>query len=133
MGTRTPDAVDKAVGRRVKLRRRLLKLSQSELAAQIGTTFQQVQKYEGGENRLPAGYLYRIARALKVPIAYFFVDMPAHPETSMATVAFDETLVDEMLTRQGIALLRAFTRIRSARLRERILDMVAQAAGEEEI
>jgi transcriptional regulator with XRE-family HTH domain len=73
---RTPDEIDKEVGTRIKLRRTMLRMSQDVLAAKVGVTFQQIQKYEGGTNRVSASRLYHIAVELSVPMGFFFETLP---------------------------------------------------------
>ena len=99
-----PDPIDIHVGNRVKLRRKLLGLTQIELGAAIGHTFQQVQKYEKGTNRISASMLHRISQALHIPISFFFDDLS---EASGAQVPTLPT--DDFLTRpESIELLRHY-------------------------
>jgi len=119
-----PDPVDIHVGARVKLRRTLVGLSQMELGGAIGLTFQQVQKYERGTNRISASMLYRIADALDVPVSFFFDDMAEGVKLSPSTAG-------DLLTQPDSAeLLRHFHRIPKF-LRKQVLDLV-KAMGRED-
>ncbi len=119
-----PDPVDIHVGARVKLRRTLVGLSQIELGGAIGLTFQQVQKYERGTNRISASMLHRIAEALDVPVSFFFDDMAEGVKLSPSTAG-------DLLTQPDSAeLLRHFHRIPKF-LRKQVLDLV-KAMGRED-
>jgi transcriptional regulator with XRE-family HTH domain len=122
-------AVDQAVGRRMKMRRVLIKLSQEELGERLGITFQQVQKYEKGVNRLTAGRLYKLAEALRVPVDYFFADAP-RSEMSILTGLGAEGAFnhDDDLSQATIKLMRAFVRIKSERSRSNIAKLVHEIA-----
>lgn len=118
-----PDPVDIHVGARVRLRRTLVGLSQMELGGAIGLTFQQVQKYERGYNRISASMLHRIAGALDVPVSFFFDAMADGMKLS-------PPLCDDPLTRtDSVELLRYYHRIPKA-LRRQVLDLV-KAMGRE--
>jgi transcriptional regulator with XRE-family HTH domain len=117
--------VDQGVGSRVRMRRLMLKLSQTDLADGLGLTFQQVQKYEKGMNRIGAGRLQQIAHILQVPVTFFFETASPHPPT----VAQDQSLAnlnDFMATRDGLTLAKAFMTIGDIRLRRRIVDLVEE-------
>lgn len=119
-----PDPVDIHVGARVKLRRTLVGLSQMELGGAIGLTFQQIQKYERGTNRISASMLHRIAEALDVPVSFFFDDMAEGVKLSPPTAG-------DLLAQQDSAeLLRHFHRIPKF-LRKQVLDLV-KAMGQED-
>jgi transcriptional regulator with XRE-family HTH domain len=118
--------LDQQVGSRVRLRRLMLKLSQTDLADGLGLSFQQVQKYEKGINRIGAGRLQQIAHILQVPVTFFFETPSPNPPP---TVAQDQSLAklnDFMATRDGLTLAKAFMRIGGTRLRRRIVDLVEQ-------
>ena len=118
--------LDQQVGSRVRMRRLMLKLSQTDLADGLGLTFQQVQKYEKGMNRIGAGRLQQIAHILQVPVTFFF---EAPSPTPSPTVAHDQSLAklnDFMATRDGLTLAKAFMRIGDTKLRRRIVDLVEQ-------
>jgi transcriptional regulator with XRE-family HTH domain len=117
--------IDQQVGSRVRMRRLMLKLSQTDLADGLGLTFQQVQKYEKGMNRIGAGRLQQIAHILQVPVMFFFETASPHPPT----VAQDQSLTnlnDFMATRDGLTLAKAFMRIGDTKLRRRIVDLVEE-------
>ena len=115
--------LDQQVGSRVHMRRHMLKLSQTDLADGLGLSFQQVQKYEKGMNRIGASRLQQIAHILQVPVTFFFETASPHPPT----VARDQPLAnlnDFMATPDGLALAKAFMTIGDIRLRRRIVDLV---------
>jgi transcriptional regulator with XRE-family HTH domain len=117
--------IDQQVGSRVRMRRLMLKLSQTDLADGLGLTFQQVQKYEKGMNRIGAGRLQQIAHVLQVPVTFFFETASPLPPT----VAQDQSLTnlnDFMATRDGLTLAKAFMRIGDTKLRRRIVDLVEE-------
>jgi len=126
--SKTPHAVDVHVGGRVRLRRRFLGLSQTELATAVGVTFQQVQKYERGFNRVSASKLYEIARVLKVPLSYFFEGFDG--TTDRGENGSDLSPADFLGTTEGLALAEAFPRIRNEERRRKILDLIHSLAGE---
>lgn len=100
-------------------------LSQTDLAVSIGLTFQQVQKYERGSNRISASKLYDIAHTLKVPVDYFFQGYGGTEVDSEATEADAQQIAQNLLmTPEGIELATAFPRIRSSRQRQKVLDLV---------
>ena len=125
--------VDKHVGSRVRMRRLMLGMSQEKLGDALGLTFQQVQKYEKGKNRMGAGRLQHISHILQVPVPFFFEDaphMPGQPKGSGA--APSPAYVSEFLaTRDGLALTKAFMRITEPGLRRRIVHLVEEIAGDD--
>ena len=129
MVRKTPDPVDVHVGSRMRLRRMLVGMSQEALGRALGLTFQQIQKYEKGANRVGASRLYRIAGLLNVPVQFFFEDMPPLDGEEPQPTGFaegDETpyVVDFLSTPEGVALVSAFVRIPDPAVRRRIVDMV---------
>lgn len=125
-----PSAIDTHVGNRIRLRRSFLRISQEKLGEQLGVTFQQVQKYEKGANRIGAGQLFQIAKFLKVEPGYFFEGLPA---TKVVELGFSERQSDIPTagiedTTDGIALNRAFARIKSSKLRRKLIDLVTAIA-----
>jgi transcriptional regulator with XRE-family HTH domain len=123
--TKSVTQVDQHVGGRVRMRRLMLKLSQTDLANGLGVTFQQVQKYEKGMNRIGASRLQQIAGVLHVPVTFFFETASPH----LPTVAPDQSLTnlnDFMATRDGLTLAKAFMRIGGTKLRRRIVDLVEE-------
>jgi transcriptional regulator with XRE-family HTH domain len=137
---RLPSTIDVHVGTRVWLRRTLLGISQEKLAAALSLTFQQVQKYERGINRIGASRLFDSSRILDVPIGFFFDDMPSSVEggsliNSRRTSADDEAqigLEDDLLhKRETLELARAYHRISEPAVRKRVLDLVRSLAPAE--
>src|SRR6476660_6741204 len=130
MAKKGPNPVDKHVGSRVRMRRLMLGLSQTKLAEGLGLTFQQVQKYEKGMNRIGASRLQHVASILQVPISFFFEGLPAADEPKSHAGGLSHSAVFEFLaTTDGVRLARAFTRIPSAKLRRSIVDVTEQISG----
>ena len=131
---RSPNPVDLHVGGRVRMRRKMLGISQERLADALGLTFQQVQKYERGANRISASKLYEIARFLSAPIAYFFEGLTDPTEAGGADNdhASEQFVHDFLMTSEGLELAAAFPKIRRSRLRRRVLDLVRALSEEEE-
>jgi transcriptional regulator with XRE-family HTH domain len=131
-----PNPIDIHVGSRVRLRRMMLSMSQEKLGEHLGITFQQIQKYEKGTNRIGASRLQHIARVLTVPVAFFFEDAPAtpgsEPPTGLAEENSSSYVVDFLSSSEGIQLNKAFIRIKDAKLRRRVIDLVRSMAGEDE-
>lgn len=130
---KVPNPIDKHVGSRVRMRRMLAGISQEKLGDALGLTFQQVQKYEKGSNRISASRLQQIAKMLDVPVSFFFdgaptVDMPTGGFADSSATAY---ISDFLATSEGVQLTKAFTRIKSGRVRRRIIDLV-EALGEED-
>jgi len=123
--TGSPHPIDIHVGGRIRMLRRSLNLSQGDLAKALGLTFQQIQKYERGGNRVSASKLYAIATALQTDVPYFFEGL-ADPDAAEGREADgDERAVFAFLrTAEGIELATAFPRIGSGQVRRRILDLV---------
>ena len=121
-----PNALDVHVGNRLRLRRTSLRVSQEKLGEQVGVTFQQVQKYEKGTNRVSASQLFLIAAFLKVDVNYFFEGF-SNPGFSEAGPEF---LSAEYSPEEGVRLNRAFARLSDPKLRRRIIDLVEAAAGD---
>jgi transcriptional regulator with XRE-family HTH domain len=130
MPKKSPNSTDKHVGSRVRMRRMMLEMSQTELGNAIGLTFQQVQKYEKGTNRIGAGRLHEISRVLQVPISFFFEGSPHEPGARGAADAPLPTYVTDFLaTSDGLALTKAFMQIKDANLRRRIVSLVQEITG----
>lgn len=120
----TAHPVDMFVGEKVRSRRKAMGISQSELARALGLTFQQVQKYERGANRISASKLYETAIFLKVPISYFFQGIDSHPITEGADAQTQAAAVTGFLsTEEGMELARDFPLIRSRNKRRRLLEL----------
>lgn len=126
-----PNPVDVHAGRRVRLRRTLLGMSQGRLAEALGVTFQQVQKYERGTNRIGASRLHDIARILGVPVSYFFDEMetspPGHGEREAAGGPRASER-EQMSKRETLELVRAYYRIPDRRVRKRVVDLLRSIA-----
>lgn len=123
-----PHATDVHVGSRVRLRRTLLGMSQEKLGDAIGLTFQQVQKYERGANRIGASRLFELANVLEVPVQFFFEDMPQDENAPASLRALNEgqaALDDQPLTkRETLELVRNYYKIEDLAVRRRIFDMI---------
>ena len=134
---RAPHPMDIHVGSRVRLRRMMQGISQDKLGEELDLTFQQIQKYEKGVNRIGAARLYDIARVLGVPVQFFYDDFGDGPETM---IGFAETnpqadgdkadFLEVLSTPEGMQLCRAFAGIKDYQVRRRVLDLV-KALGEE--
>jgi transcriptional regulator with XRE-family HTH domain len=133
MLTKAPNPVDKYVGSRVRMRRIMLGMSQEKLGEALGLTFQQVQKYEKGTNRIGASRIQQISGILQVPVSFLFEGGPGGaPNADGSTEATSPAYVSDFLaTSEGLALTRAFTRISDAKLRRSIVDLVEQIATRE--
>jgi len=129
---KAPNPIDKHVGSRVRMRRMMLSMSQEKLGNSLGLTFQQVQKYEKGTNRIGASRLQQIAHILQVPVSFFFEGAPTHGLTArvegMSEAPSPAYVSDFLATSDGLALTKAFMRISDSKLRRRIVDLVEQIA-----
>lgn len=130
-----PNPTDMHVGSRIRLRRNMLGMSQEKLGERLGITFQQIQKYEKGTNRVGASRLQAIANILGVPVAFFFEDLPgADGDPGRSGFAEDNaaTLAMEFCTSsEGLQLNRAFVKIADVKVRRRIIDLVKSLADED--
>ncbi len=134
MAKKAPNPIDKHVGSRVRMRRMMLAMSQEKLGDALGLTFQQVQKYEKGTNRIGASRLQQISNILQVPVAFFFEGAPdlTGGRAGGGREAPSPAYVSDFLaTSDGLALTKAFMRITDAKLRRRIVDLVEQIAGDD--
>jgi transcriptional regulator with XRE-family HTH domain len=128
-GTGRPNPVDVHVGARVRLRRTLLGMSQEKLGEAIGLTFQQVQKYERGANRIGSSRLFDLSRVLDVPIEFFFDEMPADvaassPAQSRGMAEGPVTYeLDPMAKRETLELVRAYYKIADPQIRKRLFEL----------
>jgi transcriptional regulator with XRE-family HTH domain len=130
---KVPNPIDRHVGARVRMRRLMVGMSQERLGDSLGITFQQIQKYEKGANRIGASRLQQIAKILGVPVEFFFDGAPAGEVTAAAGFAElpQSTFVSEfMATSEGVQLTRAFVRIADPQVRRRLIDLVETLAGE---
>ncbi len=131
MTKKAPNPIDKHVGSRVRMRRMLIGMSQEKLGEALGLTFQQVQKYEKGTNRIGASRLHRIGSVLGVPIEFFY---EGAPHTNAGQPGFAEapasTYVSDFLsTAEGVQLVKAFLAIKDAKVRRKVVELIA-ALGE---
>jgi transcriptional regulator with XRE-family HTH domain len=127
--------IDKHVGNRVRMRRIMLNMSQTDIGDALGLTFQQVQKYEKGTNRISASCLQQLCEILRVSVAFFFEGGPraiALPDPVGTDAEWPTYVGDFMATSDGVALVEAFTRIGDAKLRRSIVALVQQIASEPE-
>jgi transcriptional regulator with XRE-family HTH domain len=130
MSTKAPNPVDKYVGSRVRMRRIMLGMSQEKLGEALGLTFQQVQKYEKGTNRVGASRIQQIAEILQVPVSFLFEGGPTGTANADGGTSPSPSFVSDFLaTAEGLALTRAFTRISDAKLRRSIVELVEQIAA----
>ena len=130
MAKKAPNPIDKHVGSRVRMRRMMLSMSQEKLGDALGLTFQQVQKYEKGTNRIGASRLQQIAHILQVPVSFFFEGAPhSAGHGGMNEAPSPAYVADLLATSDGLSLTKAFMRIKSSKLRRRIVDLVEQIAG----
>ncbi len=129
-----PNPIDIHVGSRVRLRRTMLGQSQEKLGNALGITFQQIQKYEKGANRIGASRLQQIANVLTVPVAFFFEDAPSGTQsvTGMAEENSTTYVVDFLSSSEGLQLNRAFVKISDPKVRRKIVDLVKSLSDEDE-
>ncbi len=122
-----PNPTDIHVGSRVRLRRNMLGMSQEKLGENLGITFQQIQKYEKGTNRVGASRLQAIATILGVPVAFFFEDLPGQETSGNRGFAEDAPTafaIEFCTSAEGLQLNRAFVRIADAKVRRKIIELV---------
>jgi transcriptional regulator with XRE-family HTH domain len=131
--SKAPNPVDKYVGSRVRMRRIMLGMSQEKLGEALGLTFQQIQKYEKGTNRVGASRIQQISEVLQVPVSFLFEGGPSGSPTAdgYADGGSPTYVSDFLATSEGLALTRAFTKITDAKLRRSIVDLVEQIAARE--
>jgi len=132
MPKKQANPIDVQVGNRVRIRRMLIGMSQERLGDLLGMTFQQVQKYEKGVNRIGAGRLFEVSRILSVPVDFFYeglaTNIPAGNDTDAAT----PPVMEFVSSGEGLQLSLAFMKIRDAKVRKRVLDLVKSLAEEED-
>ncbi len=130
----TPDFVDVHVGKRLKIKRSLLGLSQEKLAEAIGLTFQQIQKYERGMNRVSAGRLYELSRILEVPVTYFYEGLKSTNGTSQAQYGLSDNKQegfkndDVMQSKETLDLVRTYYAIKDPEMRKDIMKFIKSMA-----
>ncbi|PLP59504.1 transcriptional regulator [Mesorhizobium loti] len=130
-----PNPIDTHVGSRIRLRRNMLGMSQERLGESLGITFQQIQKYEKGTNRVGASRLQAIASILSVPVAFFFEDAPGQDGVTRGGFAEDNAMAlaaEFCSTPEGLQLNRAFVKVADPKVRRRIIDLVKSLAGDEQ-
>ncbi|MDR6432717.1 helix-turn-helix domain-containing protein [Brucella pseudogrignonensis] len=129
-----PNPIDVHVGSRIRLRRNMLGLSQEKLGESLGITFQQIQKYEKGTNRVGASRLQAISAILTVPVSFFFEDAPGSSPTQAGFAEDNEAtyVVDFLNSNEGVQLTRAFTKISDPKVRRKIIDLVKSLAADGE-
>jgi transcriptional regulator with XRE-family HTH domain len=135
-GSRRPNPIDVHVGSRVRFRRMLLGMSQERLGEKLGLTFQQIQKYEKGINRIGASRLFDLAQVLGVPVQFFYEEAPASEPQALVPAGFAErpeesSIVDFLRSRDGLELNKAFVRISDAKARRAIVDLVRSLANDD--
>jgi transcriptional regulator with XRE-family HTH domain len=133
-GSRRPNPIDIHVGSRVRLRRMLIGMSQEKLGEKLGLTFQQIQKYEKGINRIGASRLFDLAQVLGVPVQFFYEEAPcADPQpflgSGFGATLTESSIVEFLRSRDGLELNRAFVRISDAKARRAIVDLVRSLAN----
>jgi transcriptional regulator with XRE-family HTH domain len=130
---KAPNPIDQHVGSRVRIRRVLTGMSQERLGEALGLTFQQVQKYEKGTNRIGASRLQHIASVLGVAISFFFEGLPSESSAARAQV-MDESetshVIEFLSTNEGLQLNKAFARIKDPKVRRRVVDLVSTLSNE---
>jgi transcriptional regulator with XRE-family HTH domain len=134
-GSRRANPVDVHVGSRVRLRRMLLGMSQEKLGEHLGLTFQQVQKYEKGINRIGASRLFDLAKVLGVPVQFFYEELPESSGDGAAGFAerpAESYAIEFLGSREGLELNKAFARITDPRVRRSIVGLVRAFAGDAE-
>ena len=135
-GSRRPNPIDVHVGSRVRFRRMLLGMSQERLGEKLGLTFQQIQKYEKGINRIGASRLFDLAQVLGVPVQFFYEEAPAAEAKQFVPDGFaerpaDNSIVEFLRSRDGLELNKAFVRISDAKARRAIVDLVRSLANDD--
>jgi transcriptional regulator with XRE-family HTH domain len=128
MAKKLPNPIDTHVGSRVRMQRMMLGMSQEKLGDALDLTFQQVQKYEKGTNRIGASRLHHIANILQVPVAFFFEGAPGKSRAK-GDAPSPAYVSDFIATPDGLALTKAFMQIKDAKLRRSIVDVVKEIAG----
>ncbi|MDD4616878.1 MAG: helix-turn-helix domain-containing protein [Alphaproteobacteria bacterium] len=139
-----PDPVDIHVGSRLRMRRNLVGLSQEQLGKSLGLTFQQIQKYERGINRMGSSRLFQVAKTLSVPVAYFFEEMPeamgnssqpGFAEEGQSTIegapGEHQSDYDILRRRETLELIRAYYRIQDTKQRRKVYELIRSMSDEE--
>ena len=129
MAKKSPNPIDVHVGSRVRTRRLALGMSQEKLGTALGLTFQQVQKYEKGTNRIGASRLQHVSRILQVPVDYFFEGAPGQLKAK-GNPPSSAYVGDFIASTEGLTLMKAFTQIKDAKVRHHIVKLVGEIAGD---
>ena len=131
---KTPNPIDVHVGSRIRLRRNMISMSQEKLGEALGITFQQIQKYEKGTNRVGASRLQQISKVLGVPVSFFFEDAPGDEPASggVSEAPSSSYVVDFLSSAEGLQLNRSFARISDAKVRRKLIELVRTLADEPE-
>ncbi len=129
-----PNPIDVHVGSRIRLRRNMLGVSQEKLGEQLGITFQQIQKYEKGTNRVGASRLQAISSILNVPVSFFFEDAPGQGGAGegLSEEGGASYVVDFLSSSEGLQLNRAFVKISDPKVRRKIIELVKTLSSPEE-
>ena len=127
--SKNPNPIDTHVGGRVRMRRILAGMSQEKLGEALGLTFQQVQKYEKGTNRIGASRLQQISKVLQVPPSFFFEGAPTGEPGTKAGFAETTEVVEFLSTVEGLQLNRAFASIKDPKVRKKVVDLVVAIAS----
>lgn len=130
---KTPNPIDNYVGHRVRMRRMMMGMSQEKLGDKLGLTFQQVQKYEKGTNRIGSSRLQHLSHILEVPVSFFFDGAPSTPgyERADGDAPSPEYVAQFLATSDGLALTKSFMAISDSKTRRKIVDLVEQLADAE--
>ncbi|SIR13545.1 transcriptional regulator [Rhizobium sp. RU35A] len=131
-----PNPIDIHVGSRIRLRRTMLGMSQEKLGESLGITFQQIQKYEKGTNRVGASRLQNISSILNVPVSFFFEDAPGEQSAGgpgLAEASSSNYVVDFLSSSEGLQLNRAFVKITDPKVRRKLVDLVKALAAEADV
>ncbi|MBT9372102.1 helix-turn-helix domain-containing protein [Rhizobium sp. CSW-27] len=131
-----PNPIDIHVGSRIRLRRTMLGMSQEKLGESLGITFQQIQKYEKGTNRVGASRLQNISSILNVPVSFFFEDAPGEQSANgagLAEASSSNYVVDFLSSSEGLQLNRAFVKITDPKVRRKLVDLVKALAAEADV
>ncbi|WP_099865761.1 helix-turn-helix domain-containing protein [Pararhizobium haloflavum] len=131
-----PNPIDIHVGSRIRLRRTMMGMSQEKLGESLGITFQQIQKYEKGTNRVGASRLQNISSILSVPVSFFFEDAPGEDGLArggMSESASPNYVVDFLSSSEGLQLNRAFVRIEDPKVRRKLVELAKALAADEHV
>ncbi|NNJ74443.1 MAG: helix-turn-helix transcriptional regulator [Anderseniella sp.] len=129
MTIKTPNPIDVHVGSRLRMRRMLVGMSQEKLGESLDLTFQQIQKYEKGSNRISASRLYDMSRILDVPVQFFFDDMVRADADKADKPSGSFEMIEFLSSPDGAQLVRTFSEIQSPEVRRNILDLVKSVSG----